>query len=145
MSPANVCAATDAADFLDGERDAAPPESGPFNYRDELFEAFEKLVHDRRAVRLFDRSVTEVPDQVFERAVSLALLAPSSSNLQPWQFVRVKNPDLKAQMIPLCLNFPSAVSAAEFVVCAGRVDRWRRHTKDIIEIMKQRNITLPPP
>ena len=46
------------------------------------------LVRKRRSVRKFLNE--KVPEEVITKALKAALLAPNSSNLQPWEFYWVK-------------------------------------------------------
>lgn len=50
----------------------------------------------RRTVRDFDSR--PVPDGVLEAALRAAASAPSGANLQPWRFVVVRDPAVKAQL-----------------------------------------------
>jgi nitroreductase len=63
----------------------------------------------------------------------LALLAPNSSNLQPWTFYVVQNPTKKKQLVKACLNQLAAKTASELIVCVARTDRN--------DEMAKRNIT----
>jgi nitroreductase len=53
----------------------------------------------------------------------MALLAPNSSNLQPWMFYVVKSTDKKAQLVKACMSQLAAKTAAELIVCVARTDR----------------------
>lgn len=46
---------------------------------------FFEVVQKRRSVRKF--TATAVPEAVIEKAIDAALIAPNSSNLQPWEFI----------------------------------------------------------
>ncbi len=46
---------------------------------------FQKIVESRRSNRSFDPNV-EIPNEVIERALKNAILAPNSSNMQLWEF-----------------------------------------------------------
>src|SRR6185312_13814880 len=59
--------------------------------------AFDELVRSRRSIRLFDPDV-RVPQAVIDHALDLAMLAPNSSNLQPWEFHWVRTPEKKAEL-----------------------------------------------
>lgn len=50
----------------------------------------------RRTVREF--SDRPVPSEIIESAIRAAGSAPSGANMQPWHFVAVSNPDIKARM-----------------------------------------------
>lgn len=47
-------------------------------------EQFKKVVESRRSVRKFTDK--PIPEDVLDACLDLALLAPNSSNLQPWTF-----------------------------------------------------------
>jgi len=59
-------------------------------------QAFYKQMATRRSVR--DFSDQPIPDSVLENAILAAGTAPSGANMQPWQFVVVQNPEIKAQI-----------------------------------------------
>ena len=59
-------------------------------------EAFYAEVSRRRTVREF--SSRPVPREIIETCICAAGTAPSGANQQPWQFVVVGNPQLKAQI-----------------------------------------------
>ena len=46
--------------------------------------SFYEVVSTRRSVRRFTK--TPISDEVLNACLDMAMLAPSSSNLQPWQF-----------------------------------------------------------
>ena len=50
----------------------------------------------RRSVRMF--STEPVPRELIENAIRVAGTAPSGAHQQPWTFVAVSDPALKAQM-----------------------------------------------
>lgn len=88
---------------------------------DEL-RAFAALVRARRSVRAFE--VDPVPDEVVDACLDLALLAPSSHNLHPWEFVHVVGAARDA-VRAACLDQAAARSAPTFLVAIARPDRWR--------------------
>jgi nitroreductase len=85
-------------------------------------EIFREIVQTRRSVRLFDGSA--VPAEVVHQCLDLALLAPNSSNLQPWEFYWVRSPDKKAALVKACLSQAAANTAAELIVCVARTNHW---------------------
>jgi len=109
------------------------------------WEVFREVVEARRAVRYFDTSVKELPDEDIRDCLDMALLAPSSSNLQPWQFVRVKDPATKLKIAQVSLMQPGAATATEIIVCLGRTDRWREFRDGILRRMAKDGISFPPP
>lgn len=88
-------------------------------------EEFRKVVISRRSVRRFDD--TPLPDAVLDDCLDMALLAPNSSNLQPWEFHVVKTPALKKQLAYACLNQNAARTAQALVVIVARTASWEEH------------------
>lgn len=83
---------------------------------------FKKVVETRRSVRVFDR--TKILEADVREALDMALLAPNSSNLQPWEFYWVRSAGPRAALVEACLSQPAARTAAELIVCVARVDTW---------------------
>lgn len=88
-------------------------------------DALYDVIRSRRSVRRF--LPEPIPDAVFERVIDAALLAPNSSNLQPWQFIRVRDPHIRAAVAQAAMGQPAATTAAEIIVCVARWDTWRQH------------------
>ncbi|ANF82153.1 nitroreductase [Acinetobacter sp. NCu2D-2] len=95
---------------------------------------FRKVVESRRSVRKFTDK--PIPSDVLDACVDLALIAPNSSNLQPWTFYVVQDAAKKKQLVKACLGQLAAKTAAELIVCVARTDR--------INDMAKRNISEFP-
>ena len=96
-----------------------------------LADPFARLNGRRRAVRRFDGR--PVSDEALLAICRQAQLAPSSRNSQPYRFLCVRSPELKAAIAPLCNDQAAARTAAALVVVvAGRalametLDAWGR-------------------
>ena len=72
--------------------------------------------------------------------LELALLAPTSSNLQCWEFYWVKNPDKKKKLIDYCLGQPAAKTAQELIVCVARPDNWQLNTEIMLDMVKDKEL-----
>ena len=96
--------------------------------------AFVKVVQNRRSVRMYTDE--EVNEADLMSCMELALLAPTSSNLQPWEFYWLKDPKKKEKLIKYCLNQPAARTAKELIVCVARTDTWRLNAKKILKEYK---------
>lgn len=103
-------------------------------------EEFRKVVISRRSVRRFD--ATPLPDAVLNDCIDMALLAPNSSNLQPWEFHVVKTPALKKQMAVACLNQNAARSAQVLVAIVARTKTWKEHCDLTLQHWPEE--TVPP-
>jgi nitroreductase len=87
-------------------------------------EAFERVVTSRRSTRVFDRTVS-VPEDVISKSLELAMLAPNSSNLQPWEFYWVRTPEKKQKLVRWCMSQPPARTASELIVFVARAKIWK--------------------
>jgi len=58
-------------------------------------EEFRKVVMSRRSVRKFTSK--PIPQTIVDDCLDMALLAPCSSGLQPWEFYVVRTPAKKSQ------------------------------------------------
>ena len=76
------------------------------------------MLKKRRSIRKYtDQAVT---DEQIRQLLEAAMSAPSCSNLQSWEFVVVKNPDLKKQLaLTHTWSSMAADAAAVFVVCGN--------------------------
>jgi nitroreductase len=97
-------------------------------------QVFEQLLQKRRSIRIFNGEA--VPDDVVQRAIELALLSPSSSNLQPWQFFRIKEHMPEARVC--FLNQTAARTSAEIIVAVARPDLWRTKNDRILAFLREK-------
>ncbi len=91
-------------------------------------ENFKKVVTSRRSVRKFTN--TQIPKAVLDDCLDMALLAPNSSNLQPWTFYVVRSPEKKSKLVKACMSQLAAKTAAELIVCVARTDRLDEMAKN---------------
>lgn len=111
----------------------------PKSYHEEApqidFNEFKKVVESRRSVRRFTKEA--IPEPVVREALRMALLAPTSSNLQSWEFYWVRNPQKKKELAQACLNQSAAKTAQELIVCVARMDTWRRNAKLMVKELEK--------
>jgi nitroreductase len=98
------------------------------------FTEFRKVVESRRSVRVYEP--TPVPDQDVWTALDMALLAPNSSNLQPWEFYWVKNPEKKKSLDEACLGQQASKTAPVLIVCVARPQHWKKHSLQMLDVLK---------
>lgn len=104
-------------------------------------EEFEKVVTSRRSVRIFTEE--KIPEDIMRKCLDLTLLAPNSSNLQPWEFYWVRSPEKKEELAKSCMGQLAATTAAELIVCVARMDKWRERQKDMIEYFDAQEEKVP--
>jgi len=99
-------------------------------------EIFDQIVEYRRSCRSYDTGFKMDPG-VVERSIRRAVLAPNSSNMQLWEFYRIKSPEKIAKVAEFCLNQNGARTASEMVVFVARPDLWRKRIKSHLEQIKE--------
>ncbi|MFN8282018.1 MAG: nitroreductase family protein [Chitinophagales bacterium] len=97
---------------------------------------YDEIVQSRRSVRIYD---AEVPfdESAVERSLERAILAPNSSNLQLWEFYRVKSKDKKKELAGYCFGQKAAATANELIVFVTRKDRWKRNAEFVLDEIKK--------
>lgn len=91
----------------------------------------------RYATKKFDSTKT-IPADVWATLEESLVLTPSSYGLQPWKFLVVTNPELKAKLQPLSWNQAQVGECSHFVVftikknlTADHVDRFVARTAEV--------------
>jgi nitroreductase len=86
--------------------------------------ALDEIIRSRRSVRIFEKN-QEVDNDVVLKSIERATLSANSSNLQLWEFHRIKSEGLLKEFIPFCLNQNAAKTASELLVVVVRKDLWK--------------------
>ena len=100
--------------------------------------AFHELVDSRRSIRAFRPDA--VPDAVLQRCLDSALRAPSSSNLQHWEFILIRDPEQKRRAAAICHDQRGAVSAPLIVAVVAHRRTWKRHATHVLATLEARGI-----
>jgi nitroreductase len=75
-------------------------------------------IKKRRSIRKYTEQA--VTDEQIRQLLEAAMAAPSGSNIQPWEFVVVKDPGLKRQLAQThTWSYMAADAAVVFVVCGN--------------------------
>ncbi|WP_281614698.1 nitroreductase family protein [Flammeovirga sp. SubArs3] len=96
---------------------------------------FDDLVQSRRSVRIYDQDV-EFDHGAVKRSLERATLSPNSSNMQMWEFYRIKSDDLKKEVANLCMKQKAASTARELVLFVVRPTLWKERASFNLEKMK---------
>jgi nitroreductase len=99
-----------------------------------LSEGFEQIVQTRRAVRKFDPA--DYNPEAVTKSLARAHMAPSSSNMQLWEFYRVSSPDRMKELSRFCMGQNTTETAREMIVVVARPDLWRRRAKSNFDFVK---------
>lgn len=87
----------------------------------EVFEAIEK----RRAVKHYDPNHKMTPAEI-EQLLSLAILSPTSFNIQNWRFVIVSDPELRKQLRSIAWNQAQVTDASLLLVLCADLKSWEK-------------------
>lgn len=113
-----------------------------FEHSEELKEIspkiFDNIIHNRRSVRVFTNE--KIPTEVMEEVLNWGLMAPNSSNLQPWEFYWVQNPIKKAELVEACFDQPAAKTAQELIVVVARLDTWKQTRKEMLKLFEGKDV-----
>ncbi len=74
----------------------------------------QEAIETRRSMRRYQPD--PVPQEDVAEVLRLSSLAPSAWNLQPWRFIVVQDPQLKAQLSEIAYNQPQLVTAPVVIV-----------------------------
>jgi len=99
---------------------------------------FFDVIRARRSVRKY--TAKPVPEEVIEKALDAALLAPNSSNMQTWEFYWVRTPEKKAKLVEACLNQNAARNARELVVIVAAPKLWKKNNEEMIRRAKAQGL-----
>ena len=79
-----------------------------------------EAIKGRRSIRAFKSE--DVPPEIVEKLIDAARWAPSAGNIQPWEFIIVRKPEIKRNLAKAALN-QSFIEEAPvvIVVCADEV------------------------
>jgi nitroreductase len=105
---------------------------------DSLSEAFDSIVQSRRSTRFFDTS-KKIDTTSVTRSLRRALLAPNSSNMQLWQFIRIRSKGPLSKIAEYCFNQPAAKNAHELVIFVCRRDLWKKSQRFNLDALEEQN------
>ncbi len=89
----------------------------------------------RRSTRIYKNEPIDTA-KVKECLIN-ASLAPTSSNLQLWEFYHVTSKDKLERLAKACLDQNAAKTAQQLVVVVTRKDLWRKRAKANIEFLNK--------
>lgn len=97
---------------------------------------FAEIVNHRRSYRLFDTDF-EFPEGVIKNCLEKAILAPNSSNMQLWEFYRIRSKEVKKEVARICLNQGGARTASEIIIFVARADLWKERQAIHVNRLKE--------
>jgi nitroreductase len=91
-------------------------------------------IHYRRSVRVFKKGVLD--DEKVKACVHLATLAPTSSNMQLWEFYHITSTEVLSKPSGACFNQSAAKTAQQMVAVVTRKDLWKKRLRSNIDFLK---------
>lgn len=86
--------------------------------------SFKELAEERRSATYFD-SEKELDDELLEKIINLAVLAPSSFNSQPWKLIAVKSEDKRKELYEEACNQPKVLDAPVVLAVLGDKEGYK--------------------
>ena len=82
-------------------------------------------IRDRRSVKHFDPNF-QIPQEEVDQLLELALLSPTSFNIQNWRFVLVQDRELRAKLRQAAWNQTQVTEASLLIVLCADLKAWDR-------------------
>tara|TARA_B100001057_G_scaffold185520_1_gene186326 strand:- start:1043 stop:1759 length:717 start_codon:yes stop_codon:yes gene_type:complete len=95
----------------------------------------------RRSVRKFDTKADLDTNKV-KKCIENGVLAPTSSNLQLWEFYHITNKQLLMKISKICFNQPAASTAKQIVITVVRKDLWKKRANQNINFFDSKREEL---
>lgn len=95
---------------------------------------FAEALKFRRSVRIYDPEKPLDPEEV-KQSIEEATLAPSSSNMQLWEFYHIVSREKLDKMIPICMDQNAAKTAEQMVVVVTRKDLFKKRAQANVEML----------
>ena len=83
--------------------------------------SFASVVKRRRMIRKYEER--PVPEEEIRALLRYAVRAPSAGNLQPWEFILVRAPEVRAQLAKAAMNQNSVATAPIIIATCADIQR----------------------
>ena len=83
-------------------------------------------IRERRSVKHYD-SNHKLSDEEIEQLMSLALLSPTSFNIQNWRFVLVKDPEIRKKICSAAWDQAQVTDASLLLVICADLKSWKKN------------------
>lgn len=89
---------------------------------------FIEALNYRRSVRVYNENI-DIDSEIVKKCIQQATLAPTSSNMQLWEFHHITSQEIIDKISIACLNQSAAKTAKQLVVVVVRKDKWKQRAK----------------
>ena len=87
-----------------------------------------KVMKERKSVRVYDPSFT-ISKQEIEELLTMATSAPSSSNLQAWNFIVIQDQEVKKELRAIANNQAQVEASSAIIAVLGNIDAYKNVEK----------------
>ncbi len=101
---------------------------------------FFTVAKERRSVRQYDPTHKMDRSEIRE-ILEAAILAPSSSNLQPWRFLVIEDQAAKEELLPIANNQRQIVDASVVIAVLGDKQAYKNADRIYTQIAERGNMT----
>ncbi len=92
-----------------------------------------EAINYRRSVRVYKD--TPIDAEQVKQCLKNAALAPTSSNLQLWEFYHITDKDTLKKLTTACMDQNAAKTAQQLVVVVAKKSLWKKRAKDNIDFL----------
>lgn len=96
----------------------------------------QEVLEFRRSVRVYD-DAQKIDTQIVKKCLALSTLAPSSSNMQLYEFYHITNPETLKKLSVACLDQTAASTAQELVVFVVRQDLYKKRSQEVLNFERE--------
>lgn len=96
----------------------------------------QEVLEFRRSVRVYDEA-QKIDTEVVKKCLELSTLAPSSSNMQLYEFYHITNPETLKKLSVACLDQTAASTAQELVVFVVRQDLYKKRSQEVLSFERE--------
>lgn len=86
------------------------------------------IIRERHSVRKYDASF-KIPREEIEEILSEGILAPSSSNLQPWRFIVIDDQEVKKELRQIANNHEQIETSSAIIAVLGDKEMYHNIEK----------------
>lgn len=96
----------------------------------------QEVLEFRRSVRVYDEA-QKIDTQIVKKCLELSTLAPSSSNMQLYEFYQITNPETLKKLSVACFDQTAASTSQEMVVFVVRQDLYKKRSQAVLQFEKE--------
>ncbi|MCH6264937.1 nitroreductase family protein [Neobacillus citreus] len=91
-------------------------------------QSFSHVIRERHSVRKYDPTFKIAREEI-EEILNEAILAPSSSNLQPWRFIVIEDQEMKKELRQIANNQEQVETSSAVIAVLGDKEMYRNIEK----------------